>query len=167
MNQEEIFIKIRTWEIYNGENFLDYFNSQITEEYVDNFVKWLNDKKYISNEKLNLFKLEGNYILQDILCGCETEYSLFPNGDGDPIAMNKSISIFSEFLFSNKNLIQEFNDFIYGKGWSCIKTEKEIKSYTENFDKELIEQKNSILDEYKEVLEISVDELNKILDEYN
>lgn len=169
MNQKEIYILIRCWEIDAGEGFIEYFGDNYGGINHDEIMPWLAEKGYITSEKLELFKnTTKKYIgLGDCLQAYEVEYSLFPLGECDEEASFKAELIIAEYIVE-KGLEKLLLDFAFeGEGWASFDNEEHKEAHKQGLQKCINNWDDDDYDGYFNVLKLSVDEINERLKKEN
>lgn len=108
--KEKMYEDIRNWEMEAGEDFLDYFDSQINPF---NFMFWCLGKGYITEEQLQWFEIytsHGN----DYLFGDE-EYSVVNEKqceDDYDAGVEKAYRILADFLTTTVTYQKRVDNFL-------------------------------------------------------
>ncbi|HDK7194917.1 TPA: hypothetical protein PTV74_003224 [Clostridium botulinum] len=160
MNKKEMYILMRCWELMNGEGFIEYFgdNYGVIEE--NNFMNWMNEKEYINDEKLKIFKNAKWVTICDCLCGYENSYSLFPYGECDEDANFKSEVIIAEYLLE-KGLEDRLIKFAFkGEGWASFDDKEDEISYKNELKEYLNNWNDDDNDGFERINNLSIQEIN-------
>jgi hypothetical protein len=142
-----MFDDIRNWEIEAGEDFCDYFESNINEV---NFIFWCLGKGYLTEEQVNIWnrrKLSTSFT--EILCS-EEEFSVIQE-DGDE-EYDKAYRILAEFLSSTDEYQKRVDEFL--SGVEQIKMDKALASILRGNEKIILKadgrefkiQKDTVID---------------------
>lgn len=151
--------------------FGDTMHNEFIEDFLDTlpfdsiylFSSWLLKKNYLTREKYNIFidkmskgkdKLCRRLLSHKLLIGDDTDYSVFPDGERDFDAEEKSKYILSEYIIEDEKLINSLLNFIYRDE----KANKELNLTIKRWDRE---GENN----FEEIKSLNVDEINKRIDD--
>ncbi len=97
MDKKSIYKLIRNFELEMGEDFIDQNESIINEKCL---MFWMLGKGFISGKNIDSYcEPNNNFIdLNDMLCGSEQYYALFPNGQCEEDCHLKAMEILSELI---------------------------------------------------------------------
>ena len=110
MTKEDLFTKIREWEIEHGESFNDYFSYDDIGE--QSWAFWLLGKGFteranqIISEILNGKTRISMEILYDIYPTYNEDYTVYSNENYD-----KNIALIAEFLISTPLYLRRVTEF--------------------------------------------------------
>jgi hypothetical protein len=109
MKDNEIYKKILNWSEEAGEDFVDYFDSDIN---IYNFMFWCYGRGFLNKNKFNLWEkaIEEKDIFAkmatSIISGSE-EYSIF-----DEDSWEDGYMMLADFISSSDTYIKRFNSFL-------------------------------------------------------
>jgi hypothetical protein len=159
MDQKQMYILARCWEIQNGEDFIEYFCDYWGVKKTE-IMEWMNEKGYIDNEKLELFKNAKNVTMCDCLCGYENDFALFAYGAGDEDASYKSELIIMEYLLE-KGLENKLLEFAYeGEDWASFDSEEQKNDYKDELNKYIKNWNDNDNDGFQRIKDLSIKEIN-------
>ncbi len=118
MDKNEIFKIINDWQMDVGEDFLDYFESNVRET---NFMFWCLGRGHISQERFNAWVKEyGNagtlgHSLSELLYNCyddDNGFSVVHSDDWNQEDQDKAYMILSEFISEIKVYQRRLLEFL-------------------------------------------------------
>ena len=142
MDKKHIYKLIRNFEFEAGESFTDQNESIVNDRCL---MFWMLGRGYINGTKIDAYAKASFTELNNVLCGYEQEFSLFPYGETEEECHFKSMEILSELIAESK---------IYQDRLLKIMNEhEEYSSYVER--DEYLEK------EYNLAVSLSINELNE------
>lgn len=117
MNKQEIYEKMIAWQMDAGEDFLDYFDSDLNGI---NFMFWARGKGYITVEQLNLWEVaidinDSALYASTYVHDCYGEgvpYAIVSEEDWTEEGQEKAFGILAEFISESITYIKRFKVFL-------------------------------------------------------
>lgn len=143
MDKKHIYKLIRNFEYEMGESFTDQNESIVNDKCL---MFWMLGKGYIDGSKIVAYTKARFTELNNVLCGYENEFALFPYGQCEEECHFKAMEILAEFISE----VQIYQDRLK----EIIDEDPEYLSSYEKYDEEFEE-------EYNLATSLSIDELNE------
>lgn len=117
MSKEEIFKMINDWQMYAGEDFLDYFDSDVTET---SFMFWCLGKGYINQDRFHSWekaydKTSFGHSLTEFLYSYDNDdngFSIVHSEDWEQNKQDEAYFILSEFISNSRTYQRRLLEFL-------------------------------------------------------